>query len=117
MADRGQLRVYLGAAPGLGKTYAVLGEARRWAGRAPTWWSATWRPMAGRSPPRYWRGWRLCPVGRSLVPGNLARSFQFAGRATAVPTTAPDKLVAARREVWSAPIRWAERARSAACAV
>ncbi|MGW4802287.1 hypothetical protein ACWEPC_58740, partial [Nonomuraea sp. NPDC004297] len=26
---RGRLRVYLGAAPGVGKTYAMLGEARR----------------------------------------------------------------------------------------
>jgi two-component system, OmpR family, sensor histidine kinase KdpD len=33
MADRGQLRVYLGAAPGVGKTYAMLSEARRRAGR------------------------------------------------------------------------------------
>jgi len=33
MADRGQLRVYLGAAPGVGKSYAMLGEARRRAGR------------------------------------------------------------------------------------
>ena len=37
MADRGQLRVYLGAAAGVGKTYAMLGEARRRAGEAPTW--------------------------------------------------------------------------------
>ncbi|MFT4081298.1 MAG: DUF4118 domain-containing protein [Nocardioides sp.] len=29
MVTRGQLRVYLGAAPGVGKTYAMLGEARR----------------------------------------------------------------------------------------
>jgi len=33
MADRGQLRAYLGAAPGVGKTHAMLGEARRRAGR------------------------------------------------------------------------------------
>jgi len=26
---RGKLRVYLGAAPGVGKTYAMLGEAHR----------------------------------------------------------------------------------------
>ncbi|HEX8383049.1 MAG TPA: sensor histidine kinase KdpD, partial [Sphingomonas sp.] len=26
---RGRLTVYLGAAPGVGKTYAMLGEARR----------------------------------------------------------------------------------------
>ncbi|WP_198412632.1 DUF4118 domain-containing protein [Nocardioides mangrovicus] len=29
MGSRGRLRVYLGAAPGVGKTYAMLGEARR----------------------------------------------------------------------------------------
>ena len=33
MTARGQLRVYLGAAPGVGKTYAMLCEARRRAGR------------------------------------------------------------------------------------
>ena len=33
MAARGQLRIYLGAAPGVGKTYAMLGEAHRRAGR------------------------------------------------------------------------------------
>ena len=33
VTDRGQLRVYLGAAQGVGKTYAMLGEARRRAGR------------------------------------------------------------------------------------
>ena len=29
MSDRGQLRVYLGAAPGVGKTFAMLAEGRR----------------------------------------------------------------------------------------
>ncbi len=29
MATRGRLKIYLGAAPGVGKTYAMLGEARR----------------------------------------------------------------------------------------
>ena len=33
MTTRGQLRVYLGAAPGVGKTYAMLAEAHRRAGR------------------------------------------------------------------------------------
>lgn len=33
MGKRGELRIYLGAAPGVGKTYAMLGEARRRAGR------------------------------------------------------------------------------------
>ena len=30
---RGRLRIYLGAAPGVGKTYAMLSEGRRRAGR------------------------------------------------------------------------------------
>jgi K+-sensing histidine kinase KdpD len=29
VSGRGELRIYLGAAPGVGKTYAMLGEARR----------------------------------------------------------------------------------------
>jgi two-component system, OmpR family, sensor histidine kinase KdpD len=29
MGERGALRIYLGAAPGVGKTYAMLGEAHR----------------------------------------------------------------------------------------
>jgi len=33
MSERGQLRVYLGAAPGVGKTYAMLEEGRRRAAR------------------------------------------------------------------------------------
>ncbi|MFC5181483.1 sensor histidine kinase [Actinomadura harenae] len=33
MGTRGELRIYLGAAPGVGKTYAMLGEARRRASR------------------------------------------------------------------------------------
>src|SRR3954454_10372720 len=33
MSTRGQLRVYLGSAPGVGKTYAMLDEGRRRAGR------------------------------------------------------------------------------------
>jgi two-component system sensor histidine kinase KdpD len=33
VGTRGKLRVYLGAAPGVGKTYAMLGEAHRRAGR------------------------------------------------------------------------------------
>ncbi len=33
MTERGQLRVYLGAAPGVGKTYAMLDEGQRRAAR------------------------------------------------------------------------------------
>ena len=37
---RGQLRIYLGAAPGVGKTFAMLGEGHRRLRAAPTWSSA-----------------------------------------------------------------------------
>ena len=33
MGTRGELRIYLGAAPGVGKTFAMLGEAHRRAER------------------------------------------------------------------------------------
>ena len=33
MTHRGTLRIYLGAAPGVGKTFAMLGEGRRRAAR------------------------------------------------------------------------------------
>ena len=33
---RGKLTVFLGAAPGVGKTYAMLGEAQRRAAKIPT---------------------------------------------------------------------------------
>ena len=33
VSTRGELRIYLGAAPGVGKTYAMLGEAHRRKGR------------------------------------------------------------------------------------
>ncbi len=45
---RGRLKVFLGAAPGVGKTMEMLAEARRrLAGGGPTSWSASSRPMAG----------------------------------------------------------------------
>ena len=49
-AARGRLRVYLGAAPGVGKTYEMLEEGRRRGAAAPTWSSAWSRPTAGRTP-------------------------------------------------------------------
>ena len=59
---RGQLRVYLGAAPGVGKTYAMLERgpppprARHRRGRR-----VSSRPTAGRAPPRCSAAWRWCP--------------------------------------------------------
>jgi hypothetical protein len=37
MAERGTLRIYLGAAPGVGKTHAMLSEGHRRAERARDW--------------------------------------------------------------------------------
>ena len=50
---RGRLRVLLGAAPGVGKTYEMLEEGRRLARRrAATSWSRSSRPTAARRPRR-----------------------------------------------------------------
>ena len=46
----GRFRIYLGAAPGVGKTYAMLSEGQRRRGGAPTSWSGSSRPTGGRSP-------------------------------------------------------------------
>ena len=43
---RGELRIYLGAAPGVGKTFAMLNEGRRRRAAAPTSSSASSRPTA-----------------------------------------------------------------------
>jgi len=64
---RGRLKVFLGAAPGVGKTYAMLQAAHaqlRQAWRcAPGWWKAT----AAARPRRCWWGCRnsrrcACPI-------------------------------------------------------
>ena len=62
----GQLRIYLGAAPGVGKTFAMLDEG--WppqASAAPTWWWASWRPTAGRTPRPSSGTSRSCPAAGS----------------------------------------------------
>ena len=46
--QRGRLKVYLGFAAGVGKTYEMLQEAHRLSAKAWTWSSAWWKPMAGR---------------------------------------------------------------------
>ncbi len=55
---RGTLRVYLGAAPGVGKTFAMLNEGRRASSAAPTWSSGSPRRMDGSTPPSSWPAWR-----------------------------------------------------------
>ena len=49
---RGHLRIYLGAAPGVGKTFAMLDEGHRRTSAAPTSSSASSRPTAARRPSR-----------------------------------------------------------------
>ena len=49
---RGSLRIYLGFAAGVGKTFAMLERGHRGAASAaPTSWSGSSRPTAGRRPP------------------------------------------------------------------
>lgn len=58
VTKRGALRVLLGAAPGVGKTYAMLSEGRRLVEEGKDVVIARWRPMAAkprRTPPKAWR--------------------------------------------------------------
>ena len=68
-ARRGRLTVYLGAAPGVGQD---LRDARRGPAAArraaPTWWSATSRPTAARTPPAQLEGLEVVPRTRGRLP-------------------------------------------------
>lgn len=58
VTKRGALRVLLGAAPGVGKTYAMLSEGRRLVEEGKDVVIALLRPMAAkprRTPPKAWR--------------------------------------------------------------
>ena len=50
-ARRGRFRVYLGAAPGVGKTVEMLSEGRRRAARGTDVVVGVWRSTVGSSPP------------------------------------------------------------------
>ena len=62
---RAPLRVYLGAAPGVGKTYAMLDEGQRRLERGTRSWSASWRPTADR------RRWACSKGSRSFRPKTI----------------------------------------------
>ena len=70
---RGRLRIYLGAAPGVGKTYAMLSEAhrRRRAGHRRAW-SASSSTTAGRAPRRCSTAWSACRAAswRTAAPAS-----------------------------------------------
>ena len=69
--ERGFLRIYLGAAAGVGKTFAMLGEGHRRAERGHRRGGRrSWRPTAGRRPrPRCWTAWRSSRARRSATAG------------------------------------------------
>ena len=82
---RGQPPLYLGAAPGRGQDvrHAQRGPAARRT-VAPTSWSATSRPTAGRAPPSSWR-----PRGRPPPRSSTAAGVRGDGRRRH-PRPAPD---------------------------
>ena len=66
--ERARLRVYIGAAPGVGKTYEMLQEAHALRARGSMSSSAWSRPTAAGTPRRRSRTWRSCRARRRL-PG------------------------------------------------
>ena len=67
VGTRGELRIYLGAAPGVGKTFAMLGEAHRGPTGAPTSWSGWSRPTGGAKTAALLEGLEVLPR-RELDP-------------------------------------------------
>ena len=72
--SRGHLRIYLGAAPGVGKTYAMLDEGGRRHHAAPTWSSASSRPTGGPEPRRSSATSRSSP--RRAIEPTAAPTFE-----------------------------------------
>ena len=49
--QRARLRIYIGAAPGVGKTYSMIEDAHALrAAKASTWWSASWKRTGAPRP-------------------------------------------------------------------
>ena len=67
---RGTLRIYLGAAPGVGKTFAMLGEAHRRASRGTDVVVGLVETHGRGTPPSSWRAWRSSRAGRSPTAGS-----------------------------------------------
>ena len=80
---RGKLKIFFGAAAGVGKTYAMLEAAREQRPRASTWSSATSRPTAAPRPRPCLGTSRSCPAGRVEYHGDHARRSSISTRALA----------------------------------
>ena len=68
---RGQLKVFFGASPGVGKTYTMLEAARAKRAEGLEWWSAWWRPTA---------------AAETGPPAEASRSCRAATSSTAAPS-------------------------------
>ncbi len=66
---RGKLRVLLGAAPGVGKTFTMLEEGHRMQAEAATWWSPSSRPTSVPPPPPWSTGSRSSAPDRRAPRG------------------------------------------------
>jgi len=63
-SPRGRLHIYLGAAPGVGKTTEMLERAHRLVAEGKDVVVGLVRPTAGRGPPHCLPDWNRCPAGR-----------------------------------------------------
>ena len=66
---RGTLRIYLGAAPGVGKTFAMLGEAHRRLSRGTDVVVGLVETHGRARTAEQSRAWRSCRASRSPIAG------------------------------------------------
>ncbi len=69
------MKIFLGAAPGVGKTYAMLEAAQRARRKASTWSSASSRPMAGRETELLLDGLEVLPRKQIEYRDRLSRRW------------------------------------------
>jgi len=70
----GRLKVFFGAAPGVGKTYAMLEARARSMPKASTSSSGSWRRMDGKRPLPSLKGWRCCRGAASSTGASISTS-------------------------------------------
>ena len=80
---RAKLKIFFGAAPGVGKTYAMLESARGLVQRAPTSWSAASRRTDASRPTRSCSGSRSCRAASVAYRGAHTRRVRPRGGARA----------------------------------